>query len=390
MYAVEMLKSEPSHKIQISKFSFRVTFFSLISLVIWKCYMMFGMQTILPAASDPLQYMGPTIFGQMNYHTLSFGPSSMACSGWPWLDRITLAIGLRILNLFWWPMQYSGPIYCGILEAITLCGAFIWLGYNKNLIGALLFGVLYIFSPGIIPYSTSIGPETGLVAFALLAYILLFFDDSGRKGFPLIAGLFSGFAAFSKATGVFIPLTLLLFLLLEVDRKQKIWRFVCGLALGAILLGLLFSALYGFEQFFVTIKQFFTENIRVSFHGRTNYNNFVNFLEPLSRQEFLPGLSGLLLCAHAARLKHYNRLFLYTLSLLLVLYLVYYVTDRGYLPKPRYVYPIMVFAHLYTAKYLGELVHRSRIFSTKGGSLFTLSFLPFDRCWDFFGGALAS
>ncbi len=345
----------------------------------YKIYLLSTTQFILPKASDPLQYSGPSVFGNMVYTIPSFPRISMPMTGWPWFDRITLAIGLRLAYLGseigLWANYASGTIYSAALDFVTLAAGTLWLAFNANPYGALLFCVFYIFSPLIAPYITTVSPESGLAAFSILAYVMLYFRPASQKSFPLLSGVFAALSAFSKAPGIFVPPTLLLLMYFDRRDSRSYIRFLLGIVIGTSLTFGLFTALYGYEQFIRTVETFFIYGLETNFYGRPNYNNFVSYIEVIAQQEHLPGILGLLLCAHASRHTPYRRLFFYSLSFLLVIYLVYYGTQRGYKPMPRYILPATIFAQLYVAMFLGKLFETS-IWNKKAAHLLVLLFIP--------------
>ena len=188
-----------------------ILFFTLALFLVIRLMLSLGPFLQLAAPGDALQYLGPALLGSVSNEIASLEKIPLAVhlasDPWVWLDRITLANGLRLTSLLGIQPDLVAPAYATIISTSTMLCAMLWLGRQYSLFAAVLFGVLFNSCFLIQDIGGQILPEPTLVLWALLALISLTptvqTTNTRVLSSPFfIGGIFSAFALLSKVTGL--------------------------------------------------------------------------------------------------------------------------------------------------------------------------------------------
>ena len=316
--------------------------------------------------SDHIQYLGPSLLGHIHYDIRSFPPNSMPAGGWPWLDRITLAIGLNLASLFPIDKVLVAPFHSALISSLVLVFGCLWVYRRTNVFGVLVFGSLYNSCLLVNQIGGEILPEGTLVLSALLAFTILFKEEDKISGTSALwSGCFAAAAVFSKVPGIIVPLFLGSYLLFYKKDVKLASQFVLGAIFGTAIVFLLFATLFGFEELKETFLLFFGANLKTNYVGRPNYNNFVSYLPVMFSMKQLPLFPFLFIAVGALRRKSAPT-FLLAWSFIVIIYAIYYLTERGYVPLPRYIYPAAAFAALCCGDYYGRLFEAASMETLRG------------------------
>lgn len=310
--------------------------FLFLALYVWNISHYFW---TLPAPSDPLQYLGPMVWKS----TYAY---------WSWLDRLSLAIGLRIFNIFVPTTYLAGPAYIGFINTLTMLIACRWLYKRQGFLAAVLICVFFNTSLFLLGFATYIYPIQTEAFYALLAFIAFFADEHSRiyrKRF-IFAGIFSAFAIFSKITGIFAAFY---FLIYFVCKKE--WRglrdFVIGSFLGTSIVCVLFIALFNIESFNNILYLFFKSN---QWSGR-DLNNLISFLDQMLSVKFFPVFISLFVAVSAYKEAISRSLFCFSWANIAIIYFIYTFTHRGGPVISTYIYSAYIYAGIGLAATLGSI-----------------------------------
>lgn len=313
--------------------------FMFIGLYVWNISHYFW---TLPTASDPLEYLGPMAWKSIYGY-------------WPWLDRISLAIGLRVFSMFIPTTYLAGPAYIGFINTLTIIVACIWLYRRQGFLAAVLICIFFNTSLFLLGFATYIYPIQTEAFYALLAFITFFADEHSRiyrKRF-LFAGVFSAFAVFSKMTGIFAA-----FYFIWYFGYKKEWRglrdFVIGFFLGASIIFVLLIALFNIQSFNDTIYRFFITNTN-QWLGLKRYSNLVSFLDQILSVKFFPVFISLFMAISAYKQTGSRQLFCFSWANIAVIYFIYTFTHRGGAVISTYIYSAYIFAAIGLAATLATL-----------------------------------
>ena len=311
---------------------------------------------IYPILSDHYQYLTPLVMGTLNYNLPSAG-TNMIDMGWPWFDRLSLAVGLKTaLSVLPVANHHAAALYALFVSFTTTMVAFLWVYRNSNYFGAIVFGSLIIVSNLTNVEFAQTLPEATLVMFSLLAFVSFFPDLNDQKKKDLfLAGFFAMLAAFSKATGACVPAFLGVYLLLSENRMKEIPRFALGAVCGTLAVLAGFAFYFGLDGLVQCFNEFIGENIDANINARKGYTNFVSFIEVFYDLVYLPAFAALFVFGGAIKDKATRPAYLYAWTHIAIIYLFYYLSNRGYLPKPRYVMPACFFTIVMTGVYIGRI-----------------------------------
>lgn len=293
----------------------------------------------LPTPSDPLQYLGPMVWKS----TYAY---------WPWLDRLSLAIGLRVFSIFIPTTYLAGPVYIGFINTLTMIIACVWLYRRQGFLAAILICIFFNTSLFLLGFATYIYPIQTEAFYALLAFIAFFADEHSRiyrKRF-IFAGIFSAFAVFSKITGIFAAFYFLIYFVCKKEWKG-LRNFVIGAFLGTSIVCVLFIALFNIESFNNILYLFFKSN---QWSGR-NLNNLISFLDQILSVKYFPVFISLFIVASAYKQTISRRLFCFSWANIAVIYFIYTFTHRGGSVISTYIYSAYIFAGIGLAAALGSI-----------------------------------
>ena len=139
-----------------------------------------------------------------------------------------------------------------------------------------------------------------------------------------------------------------------LNARKNLPSYLIGLTFGVGLVLSLFAVLFGAEDLYFVARTFLGENLSANYYGRPKFTNFVSFTTLLFEAKFLPIFAFLLVGAAAYRQPQTRRICLFAWTFIAIIYFFYYASERGYLPKARYIYPAFVFALLAATAWLGE------------------------------------
>lgn len=311
----------------------------LLLFVILYVFNIFSYFWTLPAPGDPLQYLGSASWGT----TWAY---------FPWLDRINLAVNLRIVSLLFSKAYVGGMVYIGIVNTAILIASMFWAYKKSGYWAALLAGIFINTSFLMLGWSTYIYPDQTVTLYALLAYIM-FFWDSDRKHFfgpVLIAGIFAALTSLTKITGIVVPVFFIGYLMLKRDWKKLI-RFITGIIIGSVLIVTLFILLYNWQSFVNTFQHFFSHTIRQNVAIGTDPFGASYFHEHILSINFFPFIA-LFFAAGAYLNKNSKYLFLLAWLNILLVCIV-----RMLAPSiPTYIFPAYVFTCLGLSVFLADLI----------------------------------
>lgn len=297
----------------------------------------------LPAPSDPLQYFRSAVWGT------TYGY-------WPWLDRIALAVNLRIFSVIFSGAAMAGAYYIAFINVAILAVAMFWSYRKAGFFAALFAGILFNVSYFTLGWATYLYPDQTVALYGLLSFIFFFSERSDTKYVrPMfLAGFFSGLAILTKVTALIIPLFFIGYLFFYKDR-QKIKRFVFGMAAGCAAIVLLFIALYNIQSFVDVVVSFF----KTSLAENIGINNLADrpanyYHETILSLMYFP-LIALLVAIGAYRHRLSRNLFI-----LAGLIIAFVALLRSVGPAiPSYVYAADIFVIIGLALYAADMVTNS-------------------------------
>lgn len=297
----------------------------------------------LPAPSDPLQYLGSTVW-------------KSTWGYWPWLDRIMLAVNLRVFTMFFSEPYVGGLVYVGGVNTAILAISIAWAYRNSGFLAAVFIAVFLNTSFMTLGWATYLYPDQTVALFSLIAFILFSYagEALGKKHQMLIfaAGFFGGLASFTKIMGVVIPLCLGGGLII---RRQ--WRSAVVLLLGALSAAVFavvaFCCLYNVESFVNVCQLFFKNSIKDNLN--VPYSNAFTYHSLLLSMRFFPFVA-LFIAIGAYSNNTTRRLFLLAWAFIGFIYLVKTLGVTGGPPIPSYIHSAFVFLCLGLAIHLGDVV----------------------------------
>jgi len=312
-----------------------------LAFYIWNIFSHFW---LLPCHRDTVEYLVPAIFGT------SWG------GYWPWLDRLTLAIGLRIFVLLMPQNTESvGQAFMLFINTAIFLSALIWLYRKYGFIAGLFIGVFFNVSYLMLLYGSIVYPDQLVSLFALLSFIVFFGNNETKRFYRpmLFAGILTAGVIFSKAIGVFILLYYAGYLL-YYRRWRAILEFSLGIVIGGGLLLGLYAILYNPQSMIYTIKQFFVSNLAVNLEVLNKY--YISYINIVLDMLFFPFLA-LLIAIGAYRKPIIRHLFLIAWANILFMYLFAAFAGAGNGPHARYIYTSFLFTIIGLSIYFAEIYY---------------------------------
>jgi hypothetical protein len=338
----------------------------------WRTFTVFW---AFPAPSDPLEYLGPASWGT----TVGY---------WPFLDRLSLGVGLRLFVLLLpLPAYKAGMVYIATVNAMLIALAVFWSFRKAGAFAALLAAVFSMTSFYYMAWATYIYPDQTVAMYAFLAFIAFFWSDAETPPAKCIftAGIFAAFAALSKGTGPAVGIFLAGWLVF--NRKWKeLGPFIGGGITGGLTVMLLFAVLYNPSSLLDAISQFLnpvSDQAKGIFEG-SRWNNMVSFLDILLRPIYFPVYLGLFVMQSAYRDRDARRLMLAAWSAIGLIYAIYSLTPRGGQPINTYIMTAYPLAATGLAIALGKNSKENRFIShwaALGGFAVILIIMGFSGYW---------
>ena len=294
----------------------------------------------LPAPSDPLQYVGPSIWEITDEY-------------FPWIDRVMVAIGIDLFS-FLFSQPYAGMIYIAVVNCLIIILGMFWLYKKGGFMASLFSGILFISSYFLLGYSTYIYADQTLTLFSLLAFVLFFYEGEGKFFKPMIlTGIFVALAVFSKIIGLVLLLFFVMFLIRRKDYR-KLLKLSVGLGIGIMLVFICTYLLFGFDSIENLIS-----GIKYNFESNTTFRTFrtdvsLSYFKVIAREYYLPVFLSLMIFIGAYK-KFYTRN-LYLVGFLFLFCMSFLVSFTMHVRAvANYIYPAFVFCVLAMSLYLGEL-----------------------------------
>lgn len=294
----------------------------------------------LPAPSDPLQYLGPVSWGT----TWAY---------WPWLDRINLAVNLRLFTILFPKAYIGGMVYIGFINTIILTVSLIWSFKKSGFWAAFLIGIFINSSFLMLGWSTYIYPDQTVALYALLTFVTYFWDTKSKRYFSLalLAGVFAALASLTKATGVVVPIFFIAYCIINKDWKNLI-RFCSGIIVGSCIVFILFISLFDWHCFVNTFQHFFHGSLRNNITVGTGISGAAYFHEIILSIKYFPFVA-LFFAAGAYKNKNSRNLFF-----LAWLNILFVTVVRMFSPSiSSYIYTAYVFTCLGLSIYISDLIN---------------------------------
>jgi hypothetical protein len=308
----------------------------MVGLYGWNIFNYFWAYTM---PNDPLQYLGPAYWG-----------TTFGC--WPWLDRINLAINLRIFMLIFSNPYIAGMLYVGFINILILIFGSIWAFKKQGFWAALIFGVLFNTSFLTLGWSTFLYPDQTVALYALLAFITFFSEAKEKSLLKYLTGFFIGLALFSKITGVAV---LLFFFIYCVYKKKwiEIKQICIGLICATLFVGLAFILLYNYQSFIYTFKTFFTSNIQQNLS--LPHKIAANYGGLLTSTIYFPFIA-LFICLGAYKVGETKYPFFISWAFIILIFLLHLFGH----PIPSYIYTAFIFTILGLSMYLATIIESDK------------------------------
>jgi len=331
-----------------------LVFLALIGLYIWNLLSRFW---LLPCHLDSVEYLGPAMYGT------TWG------GYWPWLDRLSLAVGLRSLSLlmpiFGFPRYMAGPAYIALVNIAILIIGMVWAYRKSGFLAAFFVGVFINISYHTLIWGTPIYPDQSVALYSLLAFVFFFTSRPKTKFIRpiLIAGFFTALTCFSKIIGIG-SLAFFLIFIIYYRFWDKLKEFLLGLVIGAFVVLGLYMLLYNYQSLIYTMKEFFVSNVGVNINN-TIGGNYLSFINVVLDLKFFP-LIGLVIAINAYRQENTRNLFWVAWINIVILYLYVAMSSFGGGTNGRNIYTAYVFTTLGLSIYLDDAFKKGKSTSFSG------------------------
>lgn len=281
---------------------------------------------IKPFPSDPLQYLIPA------------AKDNIAVN-WPWLDRIALAVNLRIFCQFVRPAYLAGALCILITNLVTMTALSLWAWRRKGFFAGIMAATLMATSYYFLAFATYIYPDQTVAMYSALAFTVLFWLGDRQK-IPawrvFVCGVFVAMAVLSKITGISALLFFSAYILWKRDWPKAAVYAAGGLA-GTILVLSSFAALYGIDCLKTSLESL-SGNVSTNMEGNVKCLNCVSYLSVLSSSLYIPVYAALFILAAAYRKKDSRTAMLAGWSSIAIIYFIYTASNRGGVPIPTYIF----------------------------------------------------
>lgn len=296
----------------------------LLGVVLVYGWVYYSYLSMLPNASDPLQYVEPSV-------------KKSLVGIFPWIDRLTIANGIRLLSLFLKP-EIAGAVYFGAVNFLILIIAIIWSYLKRGFWTAFLTGFFLITSYPLLRYANYGYPDATVALFALLA--LIFYLEEGKRS-AVCVGVFTGLALFSKISA----LAIFIFFLIDILRskqKNQLKYYLAGIFCVSTMILLITYLLFDYDS----IRYVFSGviyNITSNTEPRPIAASILTIFSP---EILLPGSLALIIFSRAYKDRETRKIFLLSVTFIIFFFLMVALSSH-----------IKIFPHyLYTSYVLGVIV----------------------------------
>lgn len=275
---------------------------------------------------------------------------------WPWLDRMSLAVALRLFSfltpIFSLPKYLAGPIYITFVNFAILVIAMVWAYRKSGFLAAALVGVFINISYHALIWGTPIYPDQTVALYSLITFIFFFSSQPKSRLYRpvLLAGFFIALTCFSKIIGI----SVLAFFLVHIAYYRswdKLKDFLSGLILGAVAVSGLYILFYNYQSFVYTFKEFFVSNIETNI----NYigEQYLSYLDIVLNLKFFP-LVALVIAIGVYRKDITRNLFWVAWANIVFLYIFAAYATYGTGTNGRNIYTAYIFTTLGLSIYLAD------------------------------------
>lgn len=305
----------------------------LLAIVGIYSWFVFNFLAMLPDPHDPVQYIQPVAWRTL----VGF---------FPWIDRLMIADGIKLVSFFFHRIEIAGAIYFGLINFCILSIAIVWSYLKRGFWTAFIVGFFLMISYPLLRYSNYGYPDATVALFGLVAFI---FFENGKPKNIIWAGFFTTLAFFSKITG----LAILLYFIYEFVRQKRFADFklyLLGLFTGGVFVLLLTDILFGFSS----LKYVFSstgQNISANTAKRSVFRSFLVCLRP---EIVLPAYLALVVFWRAYKDKLIRQIF--SFALFFIGFFTLLVVSSSHIKiYPHYLYTAYIFSSIGMAFYLGNL-----------------------------------
>jgi len=298
---------------------------------------------MLPGPYDPMTYMEPAVWHSFVGHFYL-------------IDRIVVAIGIRLSALIFSPLYAAGPYYIAIINYLVISTAVLFAYKKGGFLAGLFAGILLTSAYLLLVYATWIYADQTMTLFALLSFIFFYSDYKSRIfNHMVIAGALIAFTCFSKITGLAILIPFAITLTQE-KRWRETGRLFLGFAAGTLIIFAATYMLFGWDSVTYVIQNGFMQitGQLPGYYvlGQTRNSIELSYLPMLFTEYNMFVALSMIVYIGAYRKKITRNLYFAALSFLVVYTL--FIAFTGYFRAvPNYIYPVTVFGLLGTAVYLG-------------------------------------
>lgn len=315
----------------------------------------------LPAPSDPLQYLGSAVW-------------KTTWGYWPWLDRISLAVNLRLFTILFSKGYIAGMVYIGFINTAILITSMFWAFKKSGFWAALIVGTFINSSYLMLGWGTYLYPDQTVALYSLITFMFFFSKIKESRYIKpiLIAGIFAALTLFTKATGIAVPIFFIGYIIFKKNWKH-LKQFVLGMIAGSALIILLFILLYNWQSFVNVYQHFFFGKLGISNNLITDltHSGVAYYHKIILSMKYFPFIALLIILGAYKNKKTKNLLFLAWMYIIIVSIV------RPAAPSiPSYIYSAYIFICLGLSIYLADLMNIHK--TTK--SIYNKKYIPFVFC----------
>ncbi len=303
----------------------------------------------LPSPSDPLQYLGPSVWKSTYGYFGYFG----------YLDRINLVSGLRVFSMFISPIYLAGPCYIIFVELLTLIIGLSWCYKVAGKWAMLIFAIIINSSYMTLSIATYIYPVQTAALYSLLAVMCFYYRNTKIKYFNLLifSGIFSGLACFSKVSEVGGLIFLFSYLLFIEKSLVRCLKYCVGVMVGVIVSLGVFVILFNYQSLFNLFDVFFR-----TFRGMcvpdSYKSNVVQYLYTLLDFRYFPVFISLFIAVDVYKKASSRLIVFYSWSFIVTIFAIYaFISGRGGYTIPYYIYTPYIVASLGLSIYFANIVN---------------------------------
>jgi hypothetical protein len=319
----------------------------LILLAIPSLYAFFVSQHFwtYPMPSDPTFYLEPA------------GVWHSFVDIFPCVDRVVVAIGLRLSDLVFSPTYVAGMYYIAIINTLIITVAVFWCYLKRGFLAGLLAGIFLVTTYTLLGYATYIYTDQTMALFALLAFIFFYSKYKSKWFNPMVlAGVFAALTCFSKIIGIAIFIPFAISIIAE-RRWGEIKKLVLGFIIGLVIIFIATYILFGWDSIA------YLPSGAANYYSSANpfsdfrYNINLSYFGLILQAYYLPIFFSIVVLVGAYKEKLTRNLYFAAIGFIGILVLTIVFTGHAQAIN-NYLYPAVVFSAVGLAMYLAELLKR--------------------------------